>query len=173
MWEDFFAIFSENGGYFGGLKKMADVRHPVFPTLADFPYIQGGTLLTIILINHGVPQGSAAAVQEGLTREQEGRPKNECAAYRCPKRQHGEKDAAVDGRKRGAGRGGNLSRFSISVKEQEGETELRVTMARPCEGLSEEGIRRAITAVTDSIAQHLENELVISKIYRCPEAETE
>lgn len=29
---------------------------------------------------------------------------------------------------------GNLSRFSISVKEQEGETELRVTMARPCEG---------------------------------------
>lgn len=68
---------------------------------------------------------------------------------------------------------GNLSRFSISVKEQEGETELRVTMARPCEGLSEEGIRRAITAVTDSIAQHLENELVISKIYRCPEAETD
>ena len=68
---------------------------------------------------------------------------------------------------------GNLSRFFISVKEQEGETELRVTMARPCEGLSEEGIRRAITAVTDSIAQHLENELVISKIYRCPEAETE
>ena len=63
---------------------------------------------------------------------------------------------------------GNLSRFSISVKEQEGETELRVTMARPCEG-----IRRAITAVTDSIAQHLENELVISKNYRCPEAETE
>ena len=44
---------------------------------------------------------------------------------------------------------GNLSRFSISVKEQEGGTELRVTMARPCEGLSEEGIRRAITAVTD------------------------
>ena len=43
---------------------------------------------------------------------------------------------------------GNLSRFSISVKEQEGETELRVTMARPCEGLSEEGIRRAITAVS-------------------------
>ena len=30
-----------------------------------------------------------------------------------------------------------------------------------------------LTAVTDSIAQHLENELVISKIYRCPEAETE
>ena len=67
---------------------------------------------------------------------------------------------------------GNLSRFSISVKEQEGETELRVIMARPCEGLSEEGIRRAITAVTDSIAQHLENELVISKNYRYPEAES-
>lgn len=63
---------------------------------------------------------------------------------------------------------GNLSRFSISVKEQEGETELRVTMARPCEGLSEAGIRRAITAVTDSVAQHLENELVIGKSYRCP-----
>lgn len=59
---------------------------------------------------------------------------------------------------------GNLSRFSISVKEQERETELRVTMARPCEGLSEAGIRRAITAVTDSVAQYLENELVISKI---------
>ena len=58
VWEDFFAIFSENGEYFGGLKKMADVRHPVFPTLADFPYIQGGTLFTIILTNHGVPQGS-------------------------------------------------------------------------------------------------------------------
>lgn len=29
---------------------------------------------------------------------------------------------------------GNLSRFSISVKEQEGETELRVTMARPSRG---------------------------------------
>ena len=95
VWEDFFAIFSENGGYFDGLKKMADVRHPVFPTLADFPYIQGGTVFTIILTNHGVPQGSAAAVQEGLTRNEEGRPENEGAACHCPKRQHGEKDAAV------------------------------------------------------------------------------
>ena len=74
---------------------MADVRHPVFPTLADFPYIQGGTLLTIILTNHGVPQGSAAAVQEGLTKKEEGRSENEGAACHYTKRQHGEKDAAV------------------------------------------------------------------------------
>ena len=67
----------------------------------------------------------------------------------------------------------NLSSFSISVDEQETGTELTVTMIHHCDGLSDAGIRRATTAIADSVSQHLENELVISKIYRCPEAETE
>ena len=44
------------------------------------------------------------------------------------------------------------------------ETELTVTMIHPCEGLSDTGIRRATTAIADSISQHLENELVINKV---------
>ena len=59
---------------------------------------------------------------------------------------------------------GNLSRFSVSVNEQETGTELTVTMIHPCEGLSDVGIRRATTALADSISQHLENELVINKV---------
>ena len=59
---------------------------------------------------------------------------------------------------------GNLSRFSVSVNEQETETEITVTMIHPCEGLSDAGIRRATTAIADSISQHLENELVINKL---------
>ena len=59
---------------------------------------------------------------------------------------------------------GNLSRFSVSVKEQETGTELTVTMIHPCQGLSDTGIRRATTAIADSISQHLENELVINKV---------
>ena len=59
---------------------------------------------------------------------------------------------------------GNLSRFSVSVNEQETGTELTVTMIHPCEGLSDTGIRRATTAIADSISQHLENELVINKL---------
>ena len=59
---------------------------------------------------------------------------------------------------------GNLSRFSVSVNEQETETEITVTMIHPCEGLSAAGIRRATTAIADSISQHLENELVINKL---------
>mgnify|MGYP003231999638 CR=1 FL=1 len=35
---------------------------------------------------------------------------------------------------------GNLSRFSVSVNEQETETEITVTMIHPCEGLSDAGI---------------------------------
>lgn len=58
----------------------------------------------------------------------------------------------------------NLSRFSVSVNEQETGTELTVTMIHPCEGLSDVGIRRATTALADSISQHLENELVINKL---------
>ena len=59
---------------------------------------------------------------------------------------------------------GNLSSFSISVDEQETGTELTVTMIHPCDGLSDAGIRRATTAIADSISQHLENELVINKV---------
>ena len=59
---------------------------------------------------------------------------------------------------------GNLSRFSISVDEQETGTELSVTMIHPCEGLSAAGIRRATTAVADSVSQHLENELEMNRV---------
>ena len=59
---------------------------------------------------------------------------------------------------------GNLSSFSISVDEQETGTELSVTMIHPCKGLSDAGIRRATTAIADSISQHLENELEINKV---------
>ncbi len=59
---------------------------------------------------------------------------------------------------------GNLSLFSVSVSRLEEGTELSVTMVRQCEGLSESGVQRAITAVADSISQYLENELVLSKI---------
>ena len=59
---------------------------------------------------------------------------------------------------------GNLSRFSVSVNEQETETEITVTMIHHCEGLSDAGIRRATIAIADSISQHLENELVINKL---------
>ena len=60
---------------------------------------------------------------------------------------------------------GNLSRFSICVTEQECGTELSVTMLQPCEGLSESGVQRAITAVADGISQYLENELVMNGIF--------
>ena len=56
---------------------------------------------------------------------------------------------------------GNLSTFSISAEEQEMGTELKVTLLQPCEGLSEQGKERAMTAVMDRIVQYLENELLI------------
>ncbi len=60
---------------------------------------------------------------------------------------------------------GNLNRFSVSVNEKETGTELTVTMIHPCEGLSDAGIRRATNAITDSVSQHLENELEINKVF--------
>ena len=59
---------------------------------------------------------------------------------------------------------GNLSGFSISVDKQETGTELTVTMIHHCDGLSDAGIRRATTAIADSVSQHLENELEINKV---------
>ena len=58
---------------------------------------------------------------------------------------------------------GNKSVFSISVDEQMPGTELTVSMVHPRTGLSVQGVQRAITAVADSIAQYLENELVINR----------
>lgn len=52
---------------------------------------------------------------------------------------------------------GNKSVFSISVSEQQ----MIVTMVRPCTGLSEDGVQRAVTAVADRISQYLENETVL------------
>ena len=46
---------------------------------------------------------------------------------------------------------GNKSVFSISVSEQAEETQMLVTMVRPCTGLS----------VADRISQYLENETVL------------
>ena len=60
---------------------------------------------------------------------------------------------------------GNLSSFSISVDEHESGTVLTVTTVHPCEGLSDAGIRRATTAIADSVSQHLENELEINKVF--------
>ena len=60
---------------------------------------------------------------------------------------------------------GNLSSFSISVDEQETGTEMTVTMIHHCDGLSDAGIRRATTAIADSVSQHLENELEINKVF--------
>ena len=59
---------------------------------------------------------------------------------------------------------GNLSSFSISVDEHESGTVLTVTTVHPCEGLSDAGIRRATTAIADSVSQHLENELEINRL---------
>ena len=59
---------------------------------------------------------------------------------------------------------GTLSRFSVGVNEREAGTELTVTMVHPCDGLSDAGIRRATTAIADSVSQHLENELEINKV---------
>ena len=57
---------------------------------------------------------------------------------------------------------GNKSVFSISVSEQAEGTQMLVTMVRPCTGLSEDGIQRAVTAVADRISQYLENETVLA-----------
>ena len=58
----------------------------------------------------------------------------------------------------------NLSRFSVSVNEKETGTELTVTMIHHCDCLSDAGIRRATTAIADSVSQHLENELEMNKV---------
>ena len=57
---------------------------------------------------------------------------------------------------------GNKSVFSISVSEQAEGTQMIVTMVRPCTGLSEDGVQRAVTAVADRISQYLENETVLA-----------
>ncbi|MDD6736474.1 MAG: hypothetical protein PUE13_09235 [Clostridiales bacterium] len=57
---------------------------------------------------------------------------------------------------------GNKSVFSISVSEQISGTELIVSLVQPYEGLSGQGMERAVTAVADRISQYLENEMVLN-----------
>ena len=54
---------------------------------------------------------------------------------------------------------GNQSLFCISVNAHDDKTELRVAMVQPCSELSFDGMKRSVTAVTDSITQYLENEM--------------
>ena len=58
---------------------------------------------------------------------------------------------------------GNTSVLSVAVDEQQPGTEWTVAMVHSCTGLSDEGVRRAIPAVADSIAQHPENEWVMKR----------
>lgn len=65
---------------------------------------------------------------------------------------------------------GNVSKFSITVKEGGCGTIMTLAMLAPCCGLSIPGQQRALTAVADRIAQHLENVLVMKGVrYQPPE----
>ncbi|MGN0498372.1 MAG: hypothetical protein ACI4F6_04870 [Acutalibacteraceae bacterium] len=59
---------------------------------------------------------------------------------------------------------GNKSRFAIFVKEDETGTVLTVSIVQPYEGLSDNGIQRAINAVADNISQYLENEIIMNSL---------
>lgn len=54
---------------------------------------------------------------------------------------------------------GNTSLFLIAANECGSGTQLTVTMLKAKESLSENGICRALNAVSDGISQYLENEL--------------
>ena len=59
---------------------------------------------------------------------------------------------------------GNVSRFSVTVRECGYGTAMTLSMLRPCPGLSLPGQQRALNAVADQVAQHLENVLVMNGI---------
>ena len=59
---------------------------------------------------------------------------------------------------------GNVSKFSITVKEGGCGTVMTLAMLAPCCGLSIPGQQRALTAVADRITQHLENVLVMKGV---------
>lgn len=61
---------------------------------------------------------------------------------------------------------GNVSTFSLSTEIQDVGTGLTVSMREPCPGLSAQGEERAVTAVADKVAQYLENELMITPLFR-------
>ena len=61
---------------------------------------------------------------------------------------------------------GNRSRFMLSVSEVPPATILTVEISTPCEGLSEQGQRRAADYLADRVEQLLENELKISALIK-------
>ena len=67
---------------------------------------------------------------------------------------------------------GNVSKFSITVKEGGCGTIMTLAMLAPCCGLSIPGQQRALTAVADRIAQHLENVLVMKGVRFQPPEDT-
>lgn len=67
---------------------------------------------------------------------------------------------------------GNVSKFSITVKEGGCGTIMTLAMLAPCCGLSIPGQQRALTAVADRITQHLENVLVMKGVRFQPPEDT-
>ena len=61
---------------------------------------------------------------------------------------------------------GNQSGFELSVSEQPPVTVLTVQVSTPCQGLSEQGQRRAADYLADRVEQLLENELKISALIK-------
>ena len=61
---------------------------------------------------------------------------------------------------------GNQSGFTLSVSEQPPGTILTVEISDPCEGLSQQGEKRAADYLADRVEQLLENELKISALMK-------
>lgn len=61
---------------------------------------------------------------------------------------------------------GNQSGFTLSVSEQPPGTILTVEINAPCEGLSQQGEKRAADYLADRVEQLLENELKISALMK-------
>lgn len=61
---------------------------------------------------------------------------------------------------------GNQIGFTIDIREQPPATELTVAVTKPCEGLSEQGKRRAADYLADRVAQLMENEIKINALLK-------
>ena len=61
---------------------------------------------------------------------------------------------------------GNTSGFELSVSEQPLGTILTVEINAPCEGLSQQGEKRAADYLADHVEQLLENELKLSALMK-------
>lgn len=59
---------------------------------------------------------------------------------------------------------GNQSGFELSVSEELPATVLTVQISAPCQGLSQQGEKRAADYLADRVEQLLENELKISAL---------